>query len=52
MFMKVSDELQLDAMNKTDIPVAAVVVITPAVQHPSSICKYSTQKGVMNKNVV
>ena len=52
MFMKASEGFQNDAINKTDIPVAAVVVVTPSVQYLMIMFLYSTAKHDMNTNVV
>jgi hypothetical protein len=50
--MKASEEFQIDAINKTDIPVAAVVVVTPSVQYLMIMFLYSTAEHDMNMNVV
>jgi hypothetical protein len=39
--MKASDECHIDAINKTDIPVAAVVILTPSVQQVSRAKQHS-----------
>jgi hypothetical protein len=39
--MKASDEFQIDAINKTDIAVAAVVILTPSVQYVSRAIQHS-----------
>jgi endonuclease V-like protein UPF0215 family len=39
--MKAYDEFQIGAINKTDIPVAAVVILTPSVQQVSRAIQHN-----------
>jgi hypothetical protein len=38
MFTEASDEFEIDAINKTDVPVVADVVVTPSVQYLIIAC--------------